>query len=52
MKTKQHSFKTKTILPKSKVLNPKQTGVLTIDKVAYGISLDILLRSPQPEQGK
>lgn len=52
MKTKQHSFKTKTILPKYEVLNPKQRGVLTVDRVAYGISLDILLHSPQPEQGK
>lgn len=40
MKTKQHLFKTKTILPKPEVLNPKQRGVLTVDKVAYGISFD------------
>lgn len=44
MKTEQYLFKTKTILPKSEVLNPKQGGVL-MDRVAYGISLDT-------EQGK
>lgn len=49
MKTKQHSFKTKTILPKSKVLNPKQRGDLAVERVVHGINLDILLHSPQPE---
>lgn len=47
MKTKQHSFKTKTILPKSEVLYPKQRGDLAVARVVRGINLDFYIHLNQ-----